>query len=180
MSVHRALNNQLIISMNRLTPIYLKDVLSYIAQQKLEIMLILNFTEPYLEGLAISMVRKWQLEKKVCYTGDMMPDYLTTRERKLIHYDVTNCLPNYYHLSTIKRSHFDVIHYFMRKNKVDTLRMHESGLTENILNWANELEIMLSIYGVSTAEQVKELLASGIVFVSASAEKMFGNVLQEI
>lgn len=82
---------------------------------------------------------------------------------------MTNCLPNYYQLPEIKRAHFDVIHYFLRKNKLTTLRLHEKGLTDDLLFWVEEQELTLSIYGVDSIEKAEELFQKGIFCVSISA-----------
>lgn len=167
--VSQSIDNQLKINTNYLQPIYLNDVLGYIVRQQLSVQLVLDFTKPYLEVFAIPLVEKWGLEEKVRYAGNMAPSYLSLWNRRHVYYDVTNCLPNYYHLGEIKRAHFDVIHYFLRKNKVSILRVHESGVTDDIINWVAENELTLSVYGVESHEMVDNLLRKGIDHISTSA-----------
>lgn len=180
LNVSRSINNHLKISMNQLEPIYLNDVLSFIMRQQLTVQLVLNFLEPHLEAFAIPLVEKWSLEAQVCYAGKMVPTYLSARERQFVHYDVTNCLPNYYHLGDIKRAHFDVIHYFLRKNKVTNLRLHKSGLTEDVICWATENELSLSVYGVESYEQAEELLKKGVDYIAFRAVHLQGSSFHKI
>ena len=178
--VSRSMENHLKISMNYLQPIYLNDVLGYIVRQQLSVQLVLNFMELHLEVFAISIVDKWGLEEKVRYAGNMMPTYLSLWNRRHVYYDVTNCLPNYYHLGEIKRAHFDVIHYFLRKNKVSILRLHESGVTDDIIYWMVENELTLSVYGVESHEMVDNLLKKGIDHISTSAIYPQGASFQKV
>lgn len=167
--VSRFEDYQVIIGSNRLDPIYLNDLFSYISRKQLAIQVVLNFMEPHLEALSFELVKKWQLNRQVQYTGRIAPTYFSPRDRQAVHYDVTNCLPNYYQLPEIKRAHFDVIHYFLRKNKLTTLRLHEKGLTDDLLFWVEEQELTLSIYGVDSIEKAEELFQKGIFCVSISA-----------
>lgn len=180
LNVSRSLNNHLKINLNPLQPIYLNDVLRFIMRQQLTVQLVLNFVEPHLEAFAIPLVEKWGLEAQVCYTGKMTATYLPARERRYVHYDVRNCLPNYYHLGGIKRAHLDVIHYFLRKNKVTILRLHESGLTEDVICWATENELSLSVYGVESDKQAEELLKKGVDYITIHTVHLQGHSFQKV
>lgn len=152
----------------------LDDILKYVKQLNQNIQLILNLLEPNIEAQVKEKVEKWDLKKQVKYTGKVNPSYLTPWDRMAIYYNVENSLPNFYQLGVIKKSHFDVIHYFCRKHKVKTLRLHVEALTEDILCWAKEHDLMLSIVGIQTQECARKLLEQGINQVTTTDASLSG------
>ena len=145
---------------------HFEEFLDLIEREFIEV--IFNFESPNLEYLFFPLISDWDLKKQVKYTGKIHPAYLSVRERVSVYYNVENCLPNIYQFETIKRSHFDVIHYFSRKHKVKTLRVHIEALSEDFLCWAKENELKLSVVGAESYTQAKELKRLGVTQVTVN------------
>jgi len=169
--------NKLIICNN----VYLEDLFQFMRYEQLPTQIVLNLTEPHLEGHVRSQIEKWDLKGKVKYTGNLTPDFFSLRERPHIYYNVSNCLPNFYQLDTVKKAHFDVIHYFCRKYKVKVLRLNKEGWSEDFNCWADDHDLQLSIYGVDSYKQAKDLRSNGVSQVTTTDIRTFETeLLKEI
>lgn len=143
-------------------PIFLKELFKYMSNAHGQPEVVLNVQEPNLEGLIKAHVEEWGLKDQVKYTGQIAPSNFTPWDKPNIYYNVENCLPNFYQLEAVKKAHLDVIHYFCRKYKLKSLRIHGEAISEDILCWAKACDLRLSVCGVETIELAKELLAKGI------------------
>lgn len=148
--------------------IYLETLFTYLTMNHLDIELILNLREPHLENRVKVLIDKWGLKKQVYYCGKVNPGYLTPWDRPYILYNIENCLPNVYTLGDLKRAHFDVIHYFCNKYKVKTIRLHAKSIVEDIICWANDVDLKLAVYGVDSFEEAQGLKEAGIDRVTVS------------
>lgn len=157
--------------------VYLDTLFAYIKKIQSKIELVLNLMEPYLENRVKVLIDKWGLKKQTVYCGKVNPDYLTPWDRPYIQYNIENCLPNVYELGHLKRSHFDVIHYFSNKYKVKTIRLHARGLTKDIISWANNSDLTLSVCGISSFEEALVLKKAGVDRVVTTDYKMFDEIL---
>lgn len=147
-------------------PVSLKDVFCFIKREKLQLQLILNLLESNLENQVSSLVEEWDLRGQVKYTGRILPTGLSLWDRTNVFYNVENCLPTFYQFENIKKTHFDVIHYFLKKYKVKTFRIQKRGLTEELIAWAGEMGLALSVDGVETLREAKYYLDRGVDYVS--------------
>lgn len=157
-------------------PIYLEKLFVYIKEKNLNVELILNLIEPFLENRVKVLIDKWGLKKQVLYSGKTNPDYLTPWDRPYILYNIENCLPNVYTLGDLKRAHFDVVHYFCNKYKVKTIHLHVKALVEDMICWASALDLQLSIFGVESFGEAQRLEEMGIDRVTVS-DFMISDVL---
>lgn len=159
--------------------IFLKELFEYIKDLPKDLKIVLNLQVPNLENLVKVYVEEWDLNSQIKYTGQVEPTNLTPWDKADIYYNVENCLPNFYQLEAIKKTHFDVIYYFCRKYKVNNIRIHEKTMTPDIVRWANAYDLNLSIYGVETIELAEEFYSKGIAQVtttdveSVSMNKLF-------
>lgn len=141
-------------------PVKLEHFFELIAQEPFEI--ILNVQEPNLEQRIQSEIERWELRKYIRYTGQVNPTYLSPWDRLNVYYNVENCLPNFYQLETVKKTHVDVIHYFTRLYKVSQLRMNIAAVTKELLEWVEEKELKLSVDGVATMKEAQALFEMGV------------------
>jgi len=161
--------------------LYLKDLFQFIRYEQLPIQIILNLREPDLENRVRAQIKQWDLKEWVKYTGNITPDDFSLRERPHIYYNVSNCLPNFYQLDTVKKAHFDVIHYFCRKYKVKILRLNIKAWSDDFSCWALEHDLKLSIYGVDSYTKAKELRNNGISQVTTTDTSIYMNeIIKEI
>jgi len=168
----RSYNQNKLILCNNL---FLEDLFQFMRYEHLPIQIVLNLLEPYLEGRVRARIEKWDLKDKVKYTGNIMPDHFSLRERPHIYYNVSNCLPNFYQLATVKKAHFDVIHYFCRKYKIKAVRLNIEAWSEDFSCWTDDHDLKLSIYGVDSYEQAKELLNNGVSQVTTTDASVYMN-----
>lgn len=147
-----------------------EDFFEMIQRKKIE--MIFNLQESNLEYLLQAIISERDLTRQVKYAGRVNPIYLSARERLNIYYNIENCLPNVYQFETIKKAHFDVIHYFSRKHKVKTLRIHVEALSEELLCWANDNELKLSVVGVDSYKQAEKLETLGIDQITTNDHQM--------
>lgn len=148
--------------------VLLEGLFQHVKDENLSIEMILNLVEPDLEHQVNDLAKAYHLNKQVKYAGKINPTSLSLWDRLKILYDVENCLPTIYHFNPIKDHHFDVIEYFKKKYQVPTIRFHLKGLSKEVLNWAQEKEIRLSIYGVTKEAEVEELFRLGVKEVSVT------------
>ena len=151
----------------------LRDLFKYIKKEGMTIQIILNLVEPNLESLVSTLVMEWELRKQVKYAGRIRPTTLSPWDRLNIFYNVENCLPTFYQFESIKKTHFDVIHYFLNKYKVKIFRIQKNGLTDEIIVWAREMNIALSVYGVETVEEAEMYQERGVEYVSTTQIEHF-------
>lgn len=148
--------------------LHLSTVFAHFINEKSTMQIILNLKEPYLENRAKTLVEKWGLKKQVLYSGNLKPALFTPWDKPYVIYNIENCLPNVYKLETLKRAHFDVIHYFCNKYKIQTIRVHIKALTEEIFTWSDALNLKLSVYGIQSMEKAKGLLEAGVEYVATT------------
>jgi len=157
--------------------VYLEDLFAWVRDWNIPIQLILNLRNAFLEQRVKRMVDQWDLKKQVNYCGIVDPAALTPWDRPYIHYNIENCLPNVYRLGPIKRTHFDVLHYFCTKYRVTTVRLHRSLFTQEILEWTEALDLKLSIYGIKKTKEAKQLREAGVDFVATSDSKKYRQLI---
>lgn len=156
--------------------VLLKDVFEFIQTEELQVELVLNLVESDLETKVNTLVKEYHLEKQVKYAGRIDPTHLSLWDRLSIYYDVENCLPTFYHFTEIKQHHVDVIHYFLGKYKIKTVRVRIDGVTDGFIHWAKENHIALSIYNVASMEEAEALRDMGVDYVSISSINMKASI----
>lgn len=140
----------------------LENLLKYMYRENPELEIVLNLKEAYLETRAKTLVEKLELKRNIRYCGKVKPGHLTPWDRRAIQYNVENALPNVYQLEYIKRTHFDVIHYFCTKHKVKTIRIRANYCSEDVMNWAESADLQIVVCGVEDQEQAQFFLDAGV------------------
>lgn len=153
--------------------ILLNDFIRFMLKEQLSVQIVLNFDESHLEIIAHSIVQNWEVFPRIRYAGQLEPTYFSLWDRLRVYYNVENCLPNYYQLEIIKKAHFDVVHYFLRKHRVKTLRVHARGVTDGIICWSDENDVKLSVYGVNTMEEAEKLREKGVNYITVTDADLF-------
>jgi hypothetical protein len=144
------------------SPVLLKDLFHYMCNEQKKINVVLNLQGPNLEVPTKACVEEWALKNRVKYTGKINPKNFTPWDKLDVYYNVENCIPNFYQLKAIKKTHFDVLHYFCRKYKLKNLRIHEVAMSADILCWAKASGLNLSVCGTESFKDAEELAAKGV------------------
>lgn len=148
--------------------ILLEDLLNYLKDEPKDLKIVLNLQDPNLEYRIKNSVEEWGLKEQIKYTGQIEPMNFTPWDSPNIYYNVENCLPNFYQFKEIKKTHFDVIHYFCRKYKMKNIRIHTKALSSDMLRWAKDSKLNLSVYGIETIQKAEELFDHGITQITTT------------
>jgi len=133
-----------------------KEICRIISNNEVLITLHCYLLEPNLELLIKKEIEEWDIVEQIMFTGAVDPSLISKWDRNKIIYNVENCLPKIYSIGEIKKTHFDVVNYFCKKYRIETVQIRADYFKEEMKAWCDEEQLSISVWKPKHFEEIQK------------------------